>query len=129
MNVLVLGSGGREHTIAWKISKSPFVKGFCSTRNSGTAMIATNLQIDVNDFEGIKKAVLLNKIDMVVVGPEDPLVNGIHDFFLRKLLKMCQLLDLKKQLLNLKVVRSLQKSSYLNITYLLQHIKVSSQKN
>ena len=44
-------------------------------------MIATNLKIDVNDFEGIKKAVLLNKIDMVVVGPEDPLVNGIHDFF------------------------------------------------
>ena len=83
MNVLVLGSGGREHTIAWKISKSPFCKKiFVAPGNSGTAMIATNLQIDVNDFEGIKKAVLFNKIDMVVVGPEDPLVNGIHDFFL-----------------------------------------------
>ena len=89
MNVLVLGSGGREHTIAWKISKSPFCKKvFVAPGNSGTAMIATNLQIDVNDFEGIKKAVLLNKIDMVVVGPEDPLVNGIHDFFLgERLLK------------------------------------------
>ena len=83
MNVLVLGSGGREHTIAWKISKSPICKKiFVAPGNSGTAMIATNLQIDVNDFEGIKKAVLFNKIDMVVVGPEDPLVNGIHDFFL-----------------------------------------------
>ena len=83
MNVLVLGSGGREHTIAWKISKSPFCKKiFVAPGNSGTAMIATNLQFDVNDFEGIKKAVLFNKIDMVVVGPEDPLVNGIHDFFL-----------------------------------------------
>ena len=85
MNVLVLGSGGREHTIAWKISKSPFCKKvFVAPGNSGTAMIATNLQIDVNDFEGIKKAVLFNKIDMVVVGPEDPLVNGIHDFFLNE---------------------------------------------
>ena len=83
MNVLVLGSGGREHTIAWKISKSPFCKKvFVAPGNSGTATIATNLQIDVNDFQGIKKAVLFNKIDMVVVGPEDPLVNGIHDFFL-----------------------------------------------
>ena len=83
MNVLVLGSGGREHTIAWKISKSPFCKKiFVAPGNSGTAMIATNLQIEVSDFKGIKKAVLFNKIDMVVVGPEDPLVNGIHDFFL-----------------------------------------------
>ena len=71
------------YIIAWKISKSPFCKKvFVAPGNSGTAMIATNLQIDVNDFQGIKKAVLFNKIDMVVVGPEDPLVNGIHDFFL-----------------------------------------------
>ena len=83
MNVLVLGSGGREHTIAWKISKSTLCKKvFVAPGNSGTAMIATNLRVEVNDFQGIKKAVLFNKIDMVVVGPEDPLVNGIHDFFL-----------------------------------------------
>ena len=83
MNVLVLGSGGREHTIVWKISKSKLCKKvFVAPGNSGTAMIATNLRVEVNDFKAIKKAVLLNKIDMVVVGPEDPLVNGIHDFFL-----------------------------------------------
>ena len=83
MNVLVLGSGGREHTIVWKISKSNLCKKvFVAPGNSGTAMIATNLRVEVNDFKAIKKAVLLNKIDMVVVGPEDPLVNGIHDFFL-----------------------------------------------
>jgi len=83
MNVLVLGSGGREHAITWKISKSPHCKKvYVAPGNSGTASISTNLQIDVNDFVGIKEAVLSYEIDMVVVGPEDPLVNGIHDFFL-----------------------------------------------
>jgi phosphoribosylamine--glycine ligase len=83
MNILILGSGGREHTFAWKINQSPLCKKlFVAPGNSGTANIATNVNIGVNDFESIKKLVLENHIDMVVVGPEDPLVNGVHDFFL-----------------------------------------------
>ncbi len=83
MNVLVLGSGGREHTFAWKIVNSPLCASlFVAPGNSGTAEIATNLEIGVNDFQSIKKAVLKYDIQMVIVGPEDPLVKGIHDFFL-----------------------------------------------
>ena len=83
MNVLVLGSGGREHTFAWKIANSPLCGSlFVAPGNSGTAGIATNLEIGVNDFQSIKKAVLKYDIQMVIVGPEDPLVRGIHDFFL-----------------------------------------------
>ena len=83
MNVLVLGSGGREHTFAWKIAQSPLCNHlFVAPGNSGTASVATNLDISVSDFEGLKTAVLEHNIDMVVVGPEDPLVNGIHDYFL-----------------------------------------------
>ena len=83
MNVLVLGSGGREHTFAWKIANSPLCGSlFVAPGNSGTAGIATNLEIGVNDFQSIKKAVLKHNIQMVIVGPEDPLVRGIHDFFL-----------------------------------------------
>ena len=83
MNVLVLGSGGREHTFAWKIVNSPLCASlFVAPGNSGTAEIATNLEIGVNDFQSIKKAVLKHDIQMVIVGPEDPLVRGIHDFFL-----------------------------------------------
>lgn len=83
MNVLVLGSGGREHTFAWKIAKSPICNRlFVAPGNSGTATIAKNLEIGVNDFQSIKKAVLKYDIQMVIVGPEDPLVRGIHDFFL-----------------------------------------------
>ncbi|WP_179337533.1 phosphoribosylamine--glycine ligase [Winogradskyella ludwigii] len=84
MNILVLGSGGREHTFAWKLAQS---KGcntlFVAPGNSGTKAIATNLNIGVTDFEAIKSAVLEHNIDLVVVGPEDPLVQGIHDFFLQ----------------------------------------------
>ena len=83
MNILILGSGGREHTFAWKIAKSSKCeKLYVAPGNSGTAAIATNINIGVNDFEAIKTVVLENAIDLVVVGPEDPLVNGIHDFFL-----------------------------------------------
>ena len=83
MNVLVLGSGGREHTFAWKIANSPLCGSlFVAPGNSGTAGIATNLEIGVNDFQSIKNAVLKHDIQMVIVGPEDPLVRGIHDFFL-----------------------------------------------
>ena len=83
MNVLILGSGGREHTLAWKLSQSPKLrKLFVAPGNAGTAAIAQNIPIGVNDFEAIKKSVLSENIELVVVGPEDPLVNGIHDFFL-----------------------------------------------
>lgn len=83
MNILVLGSGGREHTFAWKIAQSSLCDTlFVAPGNSGTAEIATNVNIGVTDFEAIKTLVLNERIEMVVVGPEDPLVKGIHDFFL-----------------------------------------------
>ena len=83
MDILILGSGGREHTFAWKMAQSPLCNSlFVAPGNSGTAQIATNLDINVTDFQAIKKAVLANGINMVVVGPEDPLVLGVHDFFL-----------------------------------------------
>ena len=83
MNILILGSGGREHTFAWKIAQSSHCKNlFVAPGNSGTANIATNVNIAVTNFEAIKTLVLDKEIDMVVVGPEDPLVQGIHDFFL-----------------------------------------------
>lgn len=83
MKVLLLGSGGREHAFAWKFNQSKKLeKLFVAPGNAGTAEIAENVDLNPNDFEGIKKFVLVNGINMVVVGPEDPLVNGIHDFFL-----------------------------------------------
>ena len=83
MNILIIGGGGREHTIAWKLAQSPNCgKLFVAPGNAGTHEIATNLALGVTDFEGIKQAVLDNSVGMVIVGPEDPLVNGIHDFFL-----------------------------------------------
>ena len=82
MNILVLGSGGREHTFAWKLAQSPEVDQlFVAPGNAGTASIAENIPIKVTDFEAIKEFVLAKAISMVVVGPEDPLVQGIHDFF------------------------------------------------
>jgi phosphoribosylamine--glycine ligase len=83
MKILILGSGGREHTFAWKIAQSPKCEQlFVAPGNSGTAEIATNVNIGVTDFPAIKTLVLDKQIDMVVVGPEDPLVKGVHDFFL-----------------------------------------------
>lgn len=82
MNVLILGSGGREHTIAWKISQSPQInKLFIAPGNGGTDQCGQNLAIDTNDFEAIKEAVIEREIEMVIVGPEAPLVNGITDYF------------------------------------------------
>jgi phosphoribosylamine--glycine ligase len=83
MNILILGAGGREHTLAWKLKQSKKLSQlFVAPGNAGTAALAINLKIGVNDFEAIKNAVITHKINMVIVGPEDPLVNGIHDFFL-----------------------------------------------
>lgn len=82
MNILLLGSGGREHALAWKMLQSKDCsKLFVAPGNAGTAAIAHNLDLNPNDFAAVKSAVLNNTIDMVVVGPEDPLVNGIYDFF------------------------------------------------
>ena len=83
MNILILGSGGREHTLAWKLSQSKkLTKLFVAPGNAGTHSIAENIAVSVDDFEAIKRTVIAESIDMVVVGPENPLVNGIHDFFL-----------------------------------------------
>ena len=83
MNVLVLGSGGREHAISWKIAQSSQIdKLFIAPGNAGTGQVGTNIDLNVNDFEGIRNFALENKVDTIVVGPEDPLVNGIADFFL-----------------------------------------------
>ncbi len=82
MKLLLIGSGGREHALAWKISQSPLVeKLFIAPGNAGTVNVGVNVPIGVNDFKSIKELVLANGIDMVVVGPEDPLVNGIYDYF------------------------------------------------
>ncbi|PCI11426.1 MAG: phosphoribosylamine--glycine ligase [Flavobacteriaceae bacterium] len=83
MNILIIGSGGREHAIAWKLSQSKKLGNlFIAPGNAATSELGTNLNIGVSDFEEIKKAVLENQIEIVLVGPEVPLVEGIHDFFL-----------------------------------------------
>lgn len=82
MNILLLGSGGREHALAWKLSQSKKIsKLFVAPGNAGTALIAENVLISTTDFVSIKEFCLKAYIDMVVVGPEDPLVRGIYDFF------------------------------------------------
>ena len=82
MKVLILGSGGREHAIAWKIAKSSSCnKLFVAPGNAGTKDIATNIDFDINDFEKIKSFVLKENVGLVIVGPEGPLVKGIYDFF------------------------------------------------
>ena len=82
MNVLILGSGGREHALAWKVSQSSSCnKLFIAPGNSGTSEIGQNIKINVTDFEKIKTLAINEEIEMIIVGPEDPLVNGVYDFF------------------------------------------------
>jgi len=82
MNILVIGSGGREHALAWKLKESPLCqKIFVAPGNAGTALVAENVPLEVNDFDGLGKFCLENSVGLVVVGPEGPLVNGIRDFF------------------------------------------------
>lgn len=82
MNILLLGSGGREHALAWKIAQSTKVsKLFIAPGNAGTATVGQNVDINTNDFDALKRFALDNDVQMVVVGPEDPLVNGIYDDF------------------------------------------------
>ena len=83
MTILLLGSGGREHAFAWKMIQSPLCDTlFVAPGNAGTASIANNVNINPTDFDAIKTLVLQEKINLVVVGPEDPLVKGVHDYFL-----------------------------------------------
>lgn len=82
MKILLLGSGGREHAMAWKIAQSPKVeKLYIAPGNAGTSLVGTNVPLGINDFAAQKEFVLSNQIDMVVVGPEDPLVNGVYDYY------------------------------------------------
>ncbi|MGC4037594.1 MAG: phosphoribosylamine--glycine ligase [Chitinophagaceae bacterium] len=85
MRILLLGSGGREHALAWKINQSKLTGSlYIAPGNPGTAKLGKNVSIDVNDFDGIGKFCASEKIDMVVVGPEEPLVNGLCDYFKSK---------------------------------------------
>lgn len=82
MRILLLGSGGREHALAWKIAQSAKCdKLYIAPGNAGTALVGENVAIGVNDFEGLKDFALAHEVDMIVVGPEDPLVRGIYDAF------------------------------------------------
>ncbi|TDB58109.1 phosphoribosylamine--glycine ligase [Arundinibacter roseus] len=85
MNILILGSGGREHAFAWKIAQSPLCDAlFVAPGNAGTASVATNVDLSFNDFEGIASLISEKRIELVLVGPEEPLVNGIIDFLQAK---------------------------------------------
>lgn len=99
MRILLLGSGGREHALAWKISQSSKVeKLYIAPGNAGTANVGENVNIKANDFEGIKSFCLDKQVQMVVVGPEDPLVKGIYDFFKEdELLKSIPVIGPSKQ--------------------------------
>ena len=82
MNILLLGSGGRECAIAWKLAQSPRTENlFIAPGNAGTASLGTNINMSATDFDAVARFCLENKVDMVVVGPEDPLVKGIYDYF------------------------------------------------
>src|SRR5882757_5973782 len=83
MNILIIGSGGRESAFAWKLSQSPQCgQLFIAPGNAGTGQYGTNVNLKVTDFAGIGSFVLANDVNLVLVGPEEPLVKGIHDFFL-----------------------------------------------
>ena len=89
MNIAIIGSGGREHSICFKLKQSKKVKNlFCIPGNAGTSKICHNLNIEINNFEAISEAVIKYKIDLVIVGPEEPLVRGIVDFFEKKGVKI-----------------------------------------
>jgi phosphoribosylamine---glycine ligase len=82
MNILIAGSGGREHALAWKIKQSPLCSQlYIAPGNAGTAGIATNVPIGVTDFEGLSSFCLQNNIELLIIGPEEPLVKGVYDFF------------------------------------------------
>ena len=103
MNVLLLGSGGREHAFAWKLSQSADLKKlWIAPGNAGTALCGQNVNISPVDFDKIRQFVIANKINMVIVGPEDPLVKGIADYFIN---------DIKLQ--NVKLIGPCKKGAML----------------
>ena len=103
MNILLIGSGGREHTLAWKLKQSPLCNHlFIAPGNAGTALCGTNLPIAISDFDSLATACVANDIDMILVGPEEPLVKGIYDFFQNR-----------KGLENIKVIGSSKEASQL----------------
>ena len=84
MNIILIGSGGREHALAWKIAQSPKVENlYIAPGNAGTCLVGKNVNIKADDFPALKEFALSNAIDMLVVGPEDPLVKGVADFFVQ----------------------------------------------
>ena len=85
-NILVLGSGGREHALAWKLAQSEGAQVFIAPGNAGTAQVGVNVNIKPSDFEAVKDFCLNQEIHLVVVGPEQPLVDGIVDFFYEALM-------------------------------------------
>ena len=118
MIISIIGSGGREHAICKKISESPQVsKIYCIPGNAGTSEIAENIEIDLDNFDKIKNFLIKSKVDLVIVGPEKPLVNGIVDFLEKEKIKV---FGPKKYLLNLKDQKFLQKKFVKNITFLQQ---------
>lgn len=112
MNILIIGAGGREHALAWRIAESPKAdQVFILPGNAGTRGVGINIPVDTNDFEGIKMSVIENDIAMVIVGPEVPLVNGLHDFFLTdKLLKNIPVIGPVKQAAMLEGSKDFAKS-------------------
>src|SRR5258708_36243910 len=91
MKVLVIGKGGREHALVWKLGQSPRVEQvFCAPGNAGTALDGTNVPIDVNEFDKFIRFVKKEKIGFTVVGPEDPLANGIVDAFHKQGVRICR---------------------------------------
>ena len=82
MNILIIGSGGREHALAWKLKQSDLCSHlFIAPGNAGTSQCGTNLPIAITDFDALSAACVKEKVEMVLVGPEEPLVKGIYDFF------------------------------------------------
>ena len=89
MNIALIGSGGREHSLCYKIAQSPLINQiFCIPCNAGTKNIAKNIKIDISDFSAIYEIVKKEKIDIVIIGPEQPLVDGIFDYLNGKNIKV-----------------------------------------
>jgi len=97
MNLAVIGSGGREHAICYKLNQSPKIKKLiCIPGNAGTQKIAQNIKEDISNFEAIYQIIKVQKIDIVIVGPEQPLVEGIVDYLNQKKLKFLVPIDLHR---------------------------------
>ena len=97
MNIGLIGSGGREHAICKKLYESKLVKKiFCFPGNAGTSFLATNIDVDILDFKNIYKLIKYYRIDLIIVGPEEPLVRGITDFLRKKKLRYLVQINLQQ---------------------------------